>query len=266
MKTVAMVCQKGGTGKTTLALSLAVEAVRCGLNVVMVDLDPQVSACEWADMRCGREGAPEAPVVVDAQPARLANVAAKAREAGVDLLVIDTAGRTEQAAMAAARIADLVVVPSRFVADSLPAWAGDKARVLSPFGSPRSSSEAPAEADPSRPLRVLFVGSMGQRKGLGDLFAAMNLLKGHNIQLIVMGAMMADAAFYESQCPGYRHEKGRPHAEVLELMRRKMTTAQIARTLVVSPATVRSHVAAILRKLRVPDRDAAVRLLDNPEA
>ena len=50
--------------------------------------------------------------------------------------------------------------------------------------------------------------------------------------------------------------------EVLELMRRKMTTAQIARTLVVSPATVRSHVAAILRKLRVADREAAVRLLD----
>jgi chromosome partitioning protein len=112
MKTVAMVCQKGGTGKTTLALSLAVEAIHSGLNTVVVDLDPQVSACEWGDMRCGRgEAASEVPVVVDAQPARLGSIMAKAREAGVDLLVIDTAGRTEQAAMAAARAADLVLVP-----------------------------------------------------------------------------------------------------------------------------------------------------------
>ena len=111
MKTLALVCQKGGTGKTTLALSLAVEAVRSGLSVVVVDLDPQVSACEWGDVRHEREAPPDAPVVVDAQPARLGGVAAKAREAGVDLLVIDTAGRPEQAAMAAARIADLVVVP-----------------------------------------------------------------------------------------------------------------------------------------------------------
>ena len=50
--------------------------------------------------------------------------------------------------------------------------------------------------------------------------------------------------------------------QVLELMRQGMTTAQIARRLVVSPATVRSHVAAILRKLRVPDREAALRLFE----
>jgi len=106
MKTIAFVCQKGGTGKTTLAISLAVEAVRCGLNTAIVDLDPQVSVCEWNDMRDQ-----EAPVVIDAQPARIDNVVAKAREAGVDLLLIDTAGRTEQAAMAAARVADLILVP-----------------------------------------------------------------------------------------------------------------------------------------------------------
>jgi two-component system nitrate/nitrite response regulator NarL len=50
--------------------------------------------------------------------------------------------------------------------------------------------------------------------------------------------------------------------EVLEYLRQGLTTAEIARRLFVSPATVRSHVAAVLRKLRVPDRAAAVRLFE----
>lgn len=51
--------------------------------------------------------------------------------------------------------------------------------------------------------------------------------------------------------------------EVLDLLRSGATTAQIARRLSVSDATVRSHVAAVLKKLRVPDRAAAVRLFEN---
>lgn len=116
-------------------------------------------------------------------------------------------------------LADLVVVPSRFVADSLPSWAAHKARVLSPFGSPASTPVRPGPIDPARPLRVLFVGSMGQRKGLADLFSAMQLLKGENIELIVMGSALADISFYRGQYADFTHEKGRPHAEVLELMR-----------------------------------------------
>ena len=50
--------------------------------------------------------------------------------------------------------------------------------------------------------------------------------------------------------------------EVLELLRDGLTTAEIAQRLFVAEVTVRSHVSAILRKLRVPDRAAAVRLLD----
>jgi len=49
--------------------------------------------------------------------------------------------------------------------------------------------------------------------------------------------------------------------EVLEAMGRGMTTSEIADTLYLSKATVRSHVASILKKLQVPDRYAAVRLL-----
>ena len=63
-----------------------------------------------------------------------------------------------------------------------------------------------------------------------------------------------------SQAPGQEPLTSREW-QVLELLRRDLTTAQIAQELVVSQATVRSHVAAILRKLRVPDRDSAVRLL-----
>jgi DNA-binding NarL/FixJ family response regulator len=51
--------------------------------------------------------------------------------------------------------------------------------------------------------------------------------------------------------------------QVLDLMRQGMTTAQIARRLVVSPATVRSHVASMLKKLRVPDRESALKLFDS---
>ena len=50
--------------------------------------------------------------------------------------------------------------------------------------------------------------------------------------------------------------------DVLELMRKGASTAEISERLFVSPTTVRSHVSAILRKLNVPDRAAAIKLLE----
>lgn len=49
--------------------------------------------------------------------------------------------------------------------------------------------------------------------------------------------------------------------EVLDLMETGLSTAEIAARLYVAPVTVRSHIANILRKLQVPDRDAAIKLL-----
>ena len=108
VKTVAVIAQKGGAGKTTLSLSLACAAAAEGLSAVVVDLDPQASAASWGDRR--ESGA---PAVVPAQAPRLARILAAAAGQGVALAVVDTAPRAEQGAVAAARAADLVLVPSR---------------------------------------------------------------------------------------------------------------------------------------------------------
>ena len=108
VKTVSVIAQKGGVGKTTLSLILACAAAAEGLSAVVVDLDPQASAASWGDRR-----GPGAPVVVPAQAPRLARILDAAAGQGVALAVVDTAPRAEQGAVAAARAADLVLVPCR---------------------------------------------------------------------------------------------------------------------------------------------------------
>jgi glycosyltransferase involved in cell wall biosynthesis len=118
-------------------------------------------------------------------------------------------------------LADVVVGPGKFVLDSLPEWALSKQLIMSPFGSPDfgSSSAGQEEKNIQRPLRVLFVGSMGQRKGLGDLFQAIKILDPKKIELVVMGSLLAPLEFYKNELPNFTYEKGRPNAQVLELMR-----------------------------------------------
>jgi len=120
-------------------------------------------------------------------------------------------------------LADVVVGPCNFVMDSLPEWSKDKQIIRSPFGSPEMNHHQQEEVNnnksTNRPLRVLFAGSMGQRKGLGDLFNAIKKLNTANVELVVMGSMLAPPEFYRSQLQNFTHEGGRPHAKVLELMR-----------------------------------------------
>ena len=108
MLTIALISQKGGSGKTTLAINLAIASELAGHPAVVVDLDPQASAAAWADSRES-----DAPVVLSAQSARLAEVLDTAREHGAALTLIDTAPHAEAAALTAARSADLVLVPCR---------------------------------------------------------------------------------------------------------------------------------------------------------
>jgi chromosome partitioning protein len=104
---IAVIGQKGGTGKTTASLELAVAAHRAGQTVAIIDLDPQTNATNWKDRREG-----DGPAVVSAQPGRIRQNIDTAREHGADLVIVDTPGKNDTAAIEAARVADLVLIPT----------------------------------------------------------------------------------------------------------------------------------------------------------
>lgn len=108
MKTLAVLSRKGGTGKTTLAIHLAVEAERAGQTTLLVDLDPQASAAKWNDHREG-----DTPFVVTAPPSRLAEVLSRAKTGGATLAILDTAPHTETAALDAANAAEMALIPCK---------------------------------------------------------------------------------------------------------------------------------------------------------
>jgi len=116
MKTVAIISQKGGAGKTTVAIHLAVVAEQRGLRTAIFDLDPQASATSWADRRKSA-----VPAVVSAQASRLSNLLDQAAAQSADLVLIDSAPNADSASLAAARVADLILIPCRPAAFDLDA-------------------------------------------------------------------------------------------------------------------------------------------------
>jgi chromosome partitioning protein len=132
MFTISFIGSKGGCGKTTSAIGLAVAATRAGKIVALIDLDPQASAANWKDRR-GEEG----PAVISAQASRLKQTLDAAHAAAADFAIIDTAGRNDDSALNAARVSDLVFVPSKAVIGELETL-GKVQDQLRLAGSPRS--------------------------------------------------------------------------------------------------------------------------------
>jgi chromosome partitioning protein len=108
MPTIAIVSQKGGSGKTTLALHLASCAAYAKLQSLVIDTDPQATASAWGDWR--GEFLPE---ILTSPPARIGMTIRSAERRGMDFIVIDTPPHADAAMREAIKAADLVLIPTR---------------------------------------------------------------------------------------------------------------------------------------------------------
>lgn len=109
MKTLIILAQKGGSGKTTLAVHMAVCAARQKRRTALIDIDPQGSAFNWNESRDEGRKLDAAKAEVGQIPALLQ----QAKDGGIDLAIIDTAPHSDSAAAIAAQYADLVLIPCR---------------------------------------------------------------------------------------------------------------------------------------------------------
>lgn len=130
MKTICLLAQKGGTGKTTLCLHLAVLANELSHAAEILDIDPQASASAWR-----RRRQPGTPQVLRTTADDLAETLADARRRGRTMVLIDTAPHSSQDAAKAVQLADLVLVVSRPAILDLEA-IGASVKIVKQLGAP----------------------------------------------------------------------------------------------------------------------------------
>jgi len=109
MQTIVLTTQKGGSGKSTLSISLALAAIRAGHNVRLIETDPQGTVSNWKRRR------PYAsPIVEPIYAAREVEERLRliARD-GVTVTIVDTAGGETAATNSAIRYSDLCLIPTR---------------------------------------------------------------------------------------------------------------------------------------------------------
>lgn len=179
MGTFTLISQEGGSGKTTLSLNLAIAATLKGKAVAVIDLDPQQSASRWSRLRTA-----DNPVIVSGHGPNLTTLLERAKDGGADVTFIDTAPKSENAALMAARLSDLIIPcqPSNLdldaIADTINIANLAKWPTLFVLNNCRASSALPdqaadALAEYKAPIakarignRVAFVKSLADSKGV----------------------------------------------------------------------------------------------------
>lgn len=108
MKAITFVTQKGGSGKSTLCISLAVAAQEAGQSVCILEMDRQATVSDWAEHRRA-----DTPEVAQIDATQLDDIMARLRNSAFDYVFIDTPGVDTPGSLAAIRAADLCVIPCR---------------------------------------------------------------------------------------------------------------------------------------------------------
>jgi len=108
MKVISLVTQKGGSGKSTLCVSLAVMAQEAGHAVCILETDRQATVSQWAHARRGKP-----PEVAQVTADKIEAVIGRLMQAAVDFVFIDTAGVDAPSTNIAIRFSDLCLIPCR---------------------------------------------------------------------------------------------------------------------------------------------------------
>ena len=108
MFTIAIVNQKGGSGKSTIAECLAVAAELDGTAAAVLDLDPQGTVYAWSKRREDAN-----PPVLSVTAANYKDEWQRLKDAGAELIIIDTPARLQDTVLSAADLADLIIVPAK---------------------------------------------------------------------------------------------------------------------------------------------------------
>jgi chromosome partitioning protein len=109
MHKIVLATQKGGSGKSTLSIGLALAAKEAGHNVRLIETDPQGTLANWRKRRVEAEPVVETIYGVQEIEPRLRAL----EDCGVTLTIIDAAAGVSSARTAAIRYADLCLIPAR---------------------------------------------------------------------------------------------------------------------------------------------------------
>src|SRR3954470_14756397 len=201
MLIVSVMARKGGTGKSTAVRCLAVEALKAGRRVVIIDTDPQPTCYRWGQRRAAA-GIP-GPLVVTPAPGGIAAQVGDYRRQNVDLVLIDTAPTATPAVNAALDVSAAAVVVTRPNPEDLES-VQESLRVAS--AQQRRTGVILWQAPPDKRVRAVALAR--------EALVAMGALV---CPTAISASVSYPYAYAEGLTPQEREPEGRARAELAEV-------------------------------------------------